>query len=445
MQPILSRLRRTMMDVASPNRQIALGFVWVGCFVFIGKLAGAAKEMAIAWRYGVSETVDAYVLTLNIATLPVSLWFAVLTLVLIPLVSTMRHKEPAEISRFQGELIGLTMIGGALLGLVFCWALPWALSTGVLGLAGPAMEEAFAMARPMSMLLPMGMLISVLSAWLMSYGKHRNTLYEAIPALCILAALVFWDRRGAAPLVWGTVIGFTLQTAMLALPMMQKNGLAIPAFRMSSPAWTPFRAGIGTMVIGQALMTLTTVVDQVLAAHLDAGAISELSYANRIVSLLASLGAMAISRSTLPVFADMIGGEKGDVRTMAERWVLLMFILGLLVLLMGWIASPWIVAGLFQRGSFTSQDTDAVSDLLRIFLLHLPLYFAGMVLVSLLSAQRAFKSIYRSALFGFLGKAVGLVVLYPMFGLVGIALSTASMYLASLFSMRLAIRTKVSG
>jgi hypothetical protein len=46
-----------------------------------GKLAGAAKEMAIAWRYGVSDTVDAYVFVFNLATWPVSLWFGVLTVV----------------------------------------------------------------------------------------------------------------------------------------------------------------------------------------------------------------------------------------------------------------------------------------------------------------------------------------------------------------------------
>ena len=62
MSSIANRIRRHLSDPESHHRKIATGFVWVALFVFIGKLAGAAKEMAIAWRYGVSETVDAYVL-----------------------------------------------------------------------------------------------------------------------------------------------------------------------------------------------------------------------------------------------------------------------------------------------------------------------------------------------------------------------------------------------
>jgi putative peptidoglycan lipid II flippase len=433
-----------MADRSSPHRRIAFGFVWVGFFVFIGKLAGAAKEMAIAWRYGVSETVDAYVLTFNIATLPVSLWFAVLTLVLLPLLAKLRHQAPSEVGRFQGELVGLTMVGGCLIGLIFWWGFPWLLATGALGLTGGAQIEASSMAKPLSLLLPMGVIISVLSAWLMAFGKHRNTLLEAIPALAILAALAVTKGDISEPLVWGTVAGFGIQVAMLAWPMSWREGLSRPSFKLTSPVWPMFWSGIGIMVIGQALMTITTVVDQVFAAHLDAGAISELSYANRIVSLLASLGAMAVSRSTLPVFADMIGSGRGDVGRTASRWSFLMFTLGLLVIAVSWIASPWIVSLLFERGSFTAEDSHSVSALLRVFLIHLPLYFAGLVLVSLLSAQRAYKAIYTAALLGFLGKCVALILLFPVFGLAGIALSTAVMYLASLLSMKLTLRVKVS-
>lgn len=433
-----------MMDIKSPHRRIAMGFVWVGFFVFLGKLAGAAKEMAIAWRYGVGETVDAYVLTFNIVTLPVSLWFAVLTLVLLPLISKLRSQSPSQMERFQGELLGLTIFGGCLVGIVFWLGYPWLLGTGALGLTGGALVQASSMTGPLSFLLPIGLLVSVLSAWLMALGKHRNTLFEAIPALAILIAITASGGSAPEPLVWGTVAGFALQAFMLAWPMWRKEGIARPTLKMTSPVWPTFWAGIGMMVIGQALMTLTSVIDQVFAAHLDAGAISELSYASRIISLLASLGAMAVSRSTLPVFSDMIGSGDGDVERAASRWSFLMLILGLVVGAISWIASPWIVAFLFERGSFTAENTSSVSALLRLFLIHLPLYFSGLVLVSLLSARRAFKAIYRAAFLGFMGKSVALVVLFPKFGLAGIALSTAVMYLASLLSMKLTLKAKVS-
>ena len=109
--------------------------MWVALFVFIGKLAGAAKEMAIAWRYGVSETVDAYVFVFNLINLPVSVWFSVLTVVLAPLAARIRHDNPAELPRFRDELLGLTMIVGLGLGCLAWFGLPS--SCGPAGSASP--------------------------------------------------------------------------------------------------------------------------------------------------------------------------------------------------------------------------------------------------------------------------------------------------------------------
>ncbi|CBL44180.1 hypothetical protein HDN1F_05970 [gamma proteobacterium HdN1] len=53
---LFTRAREHFENPTSQHRQIAVGFLWVSLFVFVGKLAGAAKEMVIAWRYGVSQT-----------------------------------------------------------------------------------------------------------------------------------------------------------------------------------------------------------------------------------------------------------------------------------------------------------------------------------------------------------------------------------------------------
>ena len=81
---LFGRAHNQLSNPASEHRRIAVGFFWVSLFVFVGKLAGAAKEMAIAWRYGVSAHVDAYVLVLNLVTWPVSIWFNILSIALVP-------------------------------------------------------------------------------------------------------------------------------------------------------------------------------------------------------------------------------------------------------------------------------------------------------------------------------------------------------------------------
>ena len=130
---ITERVRRHLRNPDSQHRQIALGFVWVSMFVFVGKLASTAKEMAIAWKYGVSETVDAYVFVINLVTLPVAIWFSVLTVVLVPFVARIRNTDPNALPQFRGELLGLTLAVGTGMGCFAYFGLPMLLRTGISG------------------------------------------------------------------------------------------------------------------------------------------------------------------------------------------------------------------------------------------------------------------------------------------------------------------------
>lgn len=58
--------------ISGEHKQIASGFAVVAVFILLGKMVAAAKEIAIAWRYGISETVDAYLFTFNLAQWPVN-------------------------------------------------------------------------------------------------------------------------------------------------------------------------------------------------------------------------------------------------------------------------------------------------------------------------------------------------------------------------------------
>lgn len=85
---------------------------WVSLFVFVGKLAGAAKEIAIAYRYGVSAEVDAYLFVLNLIGWPTAVWFSVLVVVLVPLAARIRQDAKGDLPLFRAELLGLAILIG---------------------------------------------------------------------------------------------------------------------------------------------------------------------------------------------------------------------------------------------------------------------------------------------------------------------------------------------
>lgn len=66
-----SRWIRRLRDAHPDHHAIARGMAWVALFVLLGSVARAAKEVAIAYRYGVSAEVDAYLFVFNLVSWPV--------------------------------------------------------------------------------------------------------------------------------------------------------------------------------------------------------------------------------------------------------------------------------------------------------------------------------------------------------------------------------------
>jgi peptidoglycan biosynthesis protein MviN/MurJ (putative lipid II flippase) len=151
------------------------------------------------------------------------------------------------------------------------------------------------------------------------------------------------------------------------------------------------------------------------------------------------MGAVAISRATLPVLSELLSaGDHARARSIALKWSLVMLVLGSVVVVVGWLLAPMGVALLFQRGAFDAANTAAVSDLVRWGLLQLPFYFAVLVLVQLLASEGRFRAMAFIAAANFAVKAAANFVLIRWFGIEGVMLATGVMG-ASSFGCYLAL------
>ena len=161
-------------------------------------------------RPRISEDVDAYLFVLNLVSWPVGVWFSVLTVVLVPLAARIRHSTSVDLPRFRAELLGFTILLGMGL-MLFAWlGLPLLLRSPWTGLPPTSVTIATNMVSSLVLLVPMGGLISLFSAWMLSAGRQANTLLESVPALVLLAAILAFPGGGAEPLVWGTVSDLSL-------------------------------------------------------------------------------------------------------------------------------------------------------------------------------------------------------------------------------------------
>lgn len=423
----------TRFRIADPHHSaIFRGMLTVVLFTLIGKLMGAAKEMAVAYRYGLSAEVDTYQFLSNLVAWPIGIWTAVLTAVLVPLAARMRAHGRAALPQFRAELFGFALLLGFVLAIAGGLGIHAMLTLGLSGLPPASLVLAATALPALILLLPLGLLIALQSAWMLAAGRHLNTLLECVPPLCIATAILAFPDSGIGALVWGTVVGAMAHLLTLLLPMARRGQLEAPAFTRASPQWRPFWSGFGIMLGGQALLSFTTIIDQFYAVGLGTGAIATLGYANRVLSLILGLAAIAVSRATLPVFsqaASVGAAQRADpVQRVAIHWARLMFGAGLVVMLVSHVLAPWAIRLLFERGEFLPADTQLVAEALRYGLPQLPFYFSSMVLVSYALSQGRVGLIFWSGVIGCVGKVIGNIILVPTLGVNGIALAATFVY-----------------
>ncbi len=428
-------VRRRFAAIHPDHRRIAQGAAWVALFVLVGKLAGAAKEMTIAYRYGVSGVVDAYQLAITVVTwLPVTL-ISVIAMVLIPILVRQRQRNAADRALFLEEMQGAVLALGGFCTLASLLLGPLALAHLATNLPEETRRMAWQLIFGMAPVALLTLLIGVYAARLQAREKQVGTLLESMPAAAILGCVLLWPiGTDIAPLLWGTLLGFVVQTAWLAYLAYRTDGQSLrPRWSWRSPHWPEFYQAAGVMTAGNFVMSFITPLDQYFAAQLGDSAIATLSYANRVIALLLGLGSMAVARATLPVFSSI--GAAGDwrrARGMALQWSRLMLVAGIVVAAVGWLTAPWIIRLLFERGAFTAEDTVAVAAVLRWSLMQVPFFFAVLVLVQFMASRNWFGLMSIFAAANLLVKLGLNLLLTPWMGIGGIALATGLMYLFSL-------------
>lgn len=419
---------------------IARDMAAIAFFILIAKVAAAAKEMVVAWRFGTGPVVDAYLFVFNIIGVPIAIWYSVISVVLIPLLARLRQFEPGQESRFRSELFAATILIGLAGGLVMWLLLRSLLVVSTVGLAAETHALALTGVNYLAFMIPLSLVIHYGSVLMMTQGKHANSLFEGAPALTLFFVLLLWNSGGLEALLWGTLAGVLFQLILTGAALRTGSRVEWPAFGFTSPAWTEFRSGIGLMLLAQLMLALTTVVDQFFAADLGTGAISTLGYATRVLGLFLALGATTIGRATLPIYARLRNTDAAGLNPLARKWSGLMLIAGAAVAFLGWLAAEWTVRLLFERGAFTAGDTEDVATVLRWGFLQVPFFFA---MIAAYQALFSFGRYRLAALLGVLSlaaKLAGNLILVPTLGLAGLMVSTAAMHALSCVILLYALR-----
>jgi putative peptidoglycan lipid II flippase len=217
-------------------------------------------------------------------------------------------------------------------------------------------------------------------AYLMAPGyvaQVANSLWQRVP--------VARDEAGATQAIIGmaigTLIGGILQW-LIQVPSLRAVGYRWRAeLSFSDPGVRQVMKLMAPAIIGSAALQVNLVVNTNFATCLGQGPVSWLQYAFRLIYLPIGIFGVAISTATLPITskAAALDDLTGFRRALASalRLTFLLTIpsaVGLVVL------SRPIIALIYQRGSFTANDTEQTAQALSYYALGLVAYSAVRVL-----------------------------------------------------------------
>jgi putative peptidoglycan lipid II flippase len=419
----------------SVNRRIFAAMITVGSLTAIVKLAAASKEVVIAYRFGVSDALDAFLIAWVLPQFVIELIGGSLNGALIPTYIYVREHEGQVAAQrlFSGVMvvsIVLTLAGLVLLALLSSLILPLLASGFNPGKLALTQQLYF-------LLLPTLLFCGIATIWraILNAGE-RFALGAISPVVtpflivCLLVGVTDWD--GIFVLTIATVVGLALEAGLLGWELRKRGFALMPWWYGATPAIRQVLRQYIPAVAASFLMGSTTLVAQSVAAMLGPGSVSILAYGSKVTTLLLGIGSGAVSTAVLPYFSRLVAsGDSIGVRHTLKTYarIILLVTVPLTVILM-YYSEP-VVRLLLQRGAFTEGDTHLVGQVQAIFLVQVPLYILSMLCVRLISSFKASHLLLWGTIINLILSIVFNYLFAQWFQVAGIAFAISLMYLIS--------------
>lgn len=412
----------------SVPHQIVGAIITVAALTTLVKMTIGAKELVVAWTFGIGDTLDIYVTALVIPTIFMSVLSGSLYSAATPIFTKIRETQgkQAQLHLF-GEVafwyLMITLICAIIAGFVGYLMVP------MLGL-GFSPEKVHATRQILPPLLIWLILtnLNVLAGSLLN-ANEKFAWVAGIPIITPIAtlAIVAIHRPNADidTLLLGLLIGTALETFGLGT-LIFKEGLR--AYHMTiHPSQDAKRLAMqgATLVVSALISSGTTLVDQIVVATLPAGSVASLKVANQFTGLFLSIVAIAVGTSAMPFMSKLIARADWQYASRVNvRFTILFFLLlAPLTLVLFWI-SPLLAQVVLYRGAITEQDASTIGNILSLAALQIPFYVAGIWSIRVISALGRNGLLIIAASIAVILNAVFDLLLVKVMGISGIAVAS---------------------
>jgi putative peptidoglycan lipid II flippase len=356
----------------------------------------------------------------------------------VPLLAATRASEGDEATRALVDAVATVLFCALLvtcaLGIVGAPVIVWLMASGL-----QEFDAAVLMTRFMFPYIAFMSLVA-LSAGILNTHK-RFAVPAATPVLlnvCVIGAAwgltPIFERHGVPPiyaLAVGVMVGGMLQLAV-QIPALRRIG-SLPSIGFGIAAWRRawVHPGVSRVlrqmapaIVGVSVAQLSLLINTQIASHVGVGAVSWLSYADRLMEFPTALLGVAMGVVLLPqLSAAQVGGDAAKYSGLLD-WGLRLTVLLALPCAVALLVFPEpMIAVLFHRGAFNAHDVHQTVSALMGYGVGL----IGLVAVKILApgfyARQDIKTPVRIAIVVLVLTQLMNLVWVPLFGHAGLALS----------------------
>ena len=226
--------------------------------------------------------------------------------------------------------------------------------------------------------LPMIFVVTFMGA-LLQYKKHFATsaFSTALLNLAMIGSLLLAQNMEKYDITfylsYGVLVGGLLQILVHLYAIKKLNLCKIFHFKKhEKKEENRFYKNFFSATFGSSTLHISAFIDTWLASFLISGSISYLYYANRIFQLPLAIFAIATSIALFPMVARAIKNKEEEVALrLMKKSALILFGLLSISTFIGIVFNDFIIKLLFERGEFTSADTQNTALILSMYLIGL--------------------------------------------------------------------------
>ncbi len=344
----------------------------VSLLTLASRVTGLVRELLVAAGFGASGLTDAFNVAFRIPNLLRRLFAeGAFSQAFVPILAATRERDGDEATRQLIDAVGTVLfwvlLATVLAGVVGAPVVVWAMASGL-----ARFDESVLMTRWMFPYIGFMSLVAlsagVLNTW------RRFAIPAATPVLLNLAwiAAALWlapwfARVGVQPiyaLPVGVMVGGVLQLA-LQVPALARLG-PLPRVGMTPArlraAWR--HPGVHRVVrqmapalLGVSVAQLSLLINTQIASHVGVGAVSWLSYADRLMEFPTALLGVAVGVVLLPQLSAAQARDDAQSYSALLDWGLRLVLLLALPCAVALLVFPKaLVAVLYHYGAFSERD-----------------------------------------------------------------------------------------